>query len=75
MSTLATKFAAGFILASAIAVLAPAGVSLAQDAEAIRAKCIALSGNNAITGNAEDNTSRYRTEVYINCMRQHGLKP
>lgn len=75
MSTLATKFAAGFILASAIAVLAPAGVAVAQDADTIRAKCIALAGNNAMTTNAEDNKSRYRTEVYINCMQQHGLKP
>lgn len=75
MTSLTTKFAAGFILASAIATLAPAGVAVAQDADAIRAKCIGLSGNNAMTANAEDGTSRYRTEVYINCMRQHGLNP
>ncbi len=75
MSTLTTKFAAGFILASAVAILAPAGTATAQDAEAIRAKCIGLSGNNAMTANAEDNTSRARVEVYINCMRQHGLNP
>ena len=75
MSSLATNFAASLILASAVAAVAPAGTATAQDAEAIRAKCIGLSGNNAMSANAEDNTSRYRTEVYINCMRQHGLKP
>ncbi len=75
MSTLTTKFAAGFIIASAVAILAPAGTATAQDSEAIRAKCIGLAGNNAMTANAEDNRSRYRTEVYINCMRQHGLNP
>lgn len=75
MPTLATKFAAGFVFASAIAVLAPSGTALAQDADAIRAKCIGLAGNNSITGNAEDAASRARVEIYINCMRQHGLNP
>lgn len=75
MSTLAAKFAAGFVFASAIAVLAPSGPALAQDADAIRAKCIGLAGNNSITSNAEDPLSRARVEVYINCMRQHGLNP
>lgn len=75
MSTLATKFAAGFVFASAIAVLAPSGPALAQDADAIRAKCIGLAGNNSITSNAEDPLSRARVEVYVNCMRQHGLNP
>jgi len=75
MPTLTTKFATGFFLAAAIAAVAPAGPALAQDSEAIRAKCIGLAGNNALTGNAEDNRSRARTEVYINCMRQHGLNP
>ncbi len=75
MTTFATKFAAGFILASAAAALTSAGPATAQDAEAVRAKCINLAGNNAMTTNAEDNRSRYRTEVYINCMRQHGLNP
>jgi hypothetical protein len=74
MSTLTTRFAAGFIVAAAIAAV-PAGSALAQDADAVRAKCIGLAGNNALTGNAEDNRSRYRTEIYINCMRQHGLNP
>jgi hypothetical protein len=75
MSTLTTKFATGFFLAAAITAVAPTGSALAQDSESIRAKCIGLAGNNALTANAENNASRYRTEVYINCMRQHGLKP
>ena len=75
MPTLATKFSASLILASAVAAVVPAGTATAQDAEAIRAKCIGLSGNNAMSANAEDNTSRARVEVYINCMRQHGLNP
>jgi hypothetical protein len=75
MSTLSTKFATGFFLAAAIVAVAPAGSALAQDSEAIRAKCIGLAGNNNLTGNAEDNRGRYRLEVYTNCMRQHGLNP
>jgi hypothetical protein len=75
MPTLTTKIATGLFLATAIAAVAPASSALAQDSEAIRAKCIGLAGNNALTGNAEDNRSRARTEIYITCMQQHGLNP
>jgi len=75
MTTLTTKFAAGLIFAAAAAALSPAGPALAQDADAIRAKCIGLAGNNALTSNPEDTRSRARVELYITCMRQHGLNP
>lgn len=75
MSTLATKFAAGFVFASALAVLAPSGTALAQDADAVRAKCIAEAGGNIITGNIEEGRGRARQVIYADCMRRHGLNP
>ncbi len=75
MATLTTKIATGFFLAAAVAAVTPSGPALAQDAEAVRAKCIGLAGNNSLTSNPEDTRSRARVELYITCMRQHGLNP
>jgi hypothetical protein len=75
MTTIATKFAAGFILASAAAALMPAGTALAQDADAIRTKCIAEAGGNIITGNIEEGRGRARQVLYADCMRRHGQNP
>ena len=75
MKTIATKFAAGFILASAVAALMSAGTAVAQDADAVRAKCIAEAGGNIITGNIEEGRGRARQVIYADCMRRHGLNP
>jgi hypothetical protein len=75
MSTFASRFATGYFLAVAIAAVGPTGGAFAQNSDAIREKCIALAGNNTLTGNLEDARGRARFQVYANCMQQHGLKP
>jgi len=75
MSTFASKFTAGLFLTVVIAAAGPTGPAFAQDADAIRAKCIGLAGNNNLTGNPEDARGRARLEIYTSCMQQHGLKP
>ena len=48
--------------------------SIAQDANAIRAKCI-NAVRNQFPNPEPDETNRAGLELYITCMRQHGLTP
>jgi len=64
------------IAAAAAVVLSSAGGSvLAQDADTIRGQCITNVMKAYPTTNPEGPDGRARVELYITCMRQHGLQP
>jgi len=61
-------------VAAAVPILFLAGSAFAQDAEAIRGKCI----DDAMAAYSDPGIyehQRARTQLYINCMRSNGLTP
>jgi hypothetical protein len=60
-----------------ISSLAIAGQAAAQqqDAESVRSKCIEQASKSFPGTAMEGPESRARVEMYISCMRQHGLNP
>jgi hypothetical protein len=69
------KRAASLIAISATALFMQGNISIAQDSDAIRAKCIDQAVASFPGTSPEGPESRARVEVYIVCMRQHGLTP
>jgi hypothetical protein len=69
------QHAIGF--AAAVVVMLPLAGSgvLAQDADEIRGKCITNVMKAYPNTNPEGPDGRARVELYITCMRQHGLQP
>jgi hypothetical protein len=69
-----------FAAASAVTVLAGQARAQAQDADVIRGRCIdevaQKMGMSTQTPTAGDESlQRQRTQLYINCMQRHGLRP
>lgn len=63
--------------AAAVVVITPLAGSgaLAQDADEIRGQCITNVMKAYPNRNPEGPDGRARVELYITCMRQHGLQP
>jgi hypothetical protein len=73
MSELLAKTAAAVAVASAVSFLS-LGVASAQDADAIRGKCI----SEAMKAYSDPDLVAHQTarvNLYINCMRNNGLTP
>jgi hypothetical protein len=67
------KAGATFLIASALCV-ASVGIASAQDVDAIRGKCI----SDAMKAYSDPDLVAHqtaRTQLYISCMRDHGLTP
>ena len=74
LMSIVRQHAVGF--ATAVVLIMPlAGSVLAQDADEVRGKCITEVMRAYPNTNAEGPDSRARVELYITCMRQHGLQP
>jgi hypothetical protein len=70
-----TRSIALAIAAASVAILfASSEPGIAQDADAIRAKCL-NQVTSAYPNSNPDQTNRQGLELYITCMRQHGLQP
>jgi hypothetical protein len=65
----------GFAVALATALPMAVSSVLAQDADTIRGQCITNVMKAFPNTNPESPDSRARVELYITCMRQHGLQP
>jgi hypothetical protein len=73
MSDSLARAAATFFVASVLSV-ASIGIASAQDVDAIRGKCI----SNAMKAYTDPDLVAHqtaRTQLYITCMRDHGLTP
>jgi hypothetical protein len=64
-------------LAIAVAATLPLAASsvVAQDADTVRGQCITNVMKAYPNTNPESLDGRARVELYITCMRQHGLQP
>ncbi|MCC6946836.1 MAG: hypothetical protein IT539_03630 [Bradyrhizobiaceae bacterium] len=52
-----------------------AGTAIAQDADAIRGKCITDAMKAYPETSEPSPESRARVALYVNCMKSHGLQP
>lgn len=67
-------FSSHLRVAAAVSAILLSNSAFAQDAEAIRGKCI----NDAMAAYSDPGIyehQRARTQLYINCMRSNGLNP
>ena len=79
MLTSANTRALLIVAVGSLAQLLAGGSASAEDGTVygIRDQCIDQVGGGyaGIYGNAESNSSRARTNVYVSCMRSHGMRP
>ena len=73
--SLIRRRAVGLSVATAAMLSLAAGGALAQDADTIRGQCITNVMKAYPSTNPEGPDGRARVELYITCMRQHGLQP
>jgi hypothetical protein len=69
------RHAIGLAVAATAALPLAASSVFAQDADTIRGQCITDVMKAYPNANPEGPDGRARVELYITCMRQHGLQP